>query len=445
MASPDSVAYPMSARSTWLLLLFITLLGAILRLQAVTATVVENPIRADARVYYFAALNMERWNIFSKEEPSEHPPKPDAFVQPALPWVITHFIEFPPTDRMLLRFNIAQAVLGTLTILLTFGFFRLFAGPAMALGAALLTALSPHLVVMTTYLLTETLFTFLLMGGMFALAFGLQRHQTAWAVIGGLLLGMSALTRATTEYLPLFMLPFLYWATDSQTFRRIALPAALTALAVIFAWKLRNLAVTGALGDPTLMISALHHGMYPDFLFNGIPESRGAPYRFDPFTQQINGAGSVVAEILRRTAEEPALYIWWYIVGKPISLLSWEMIDGIGDIFIYPISASPYLDRPLFTATRTLALWLHAPISIAAVVGCGVALVRPRLLGITEKSRLPAQLTALLVLYFFAIHLVGAPYPRYGIPLRPFIYGLGLFTLISLARNLLSGYRQQTT
>lgn len=434
----------MTARSTWLYLILIALLGAALRFQAVTATVVDNPIRADARVYYFAALNLERWNIFSRTEPGEYAPKADAFVQPALPWVLTHFIEFPPTDRMLLRFNLAQAVLGTLTILLTFGFFRLLTSPAIALGAALLTALSPHLVVMTTYMLTETLFTFLLVGGMLALVLGLQKQQTAWAVIGGILLGMSALTRATTEYLPLFILPFLYWTTNSRTFRHTALPAVFTALAVIIAWKLRNLAATGALGDPTLMISALHHGMYPDFLFNAIPESRGAPYRFDPFTQQINGVGSVLAEILHRMEKEPLFYIWWYAVGKPITLLSWEMIDGIGDIFIYPITASPYLDRPLFTATRTIALWLHAPLSIAAVFGSGLSLIYPRLLGITESNRLPAHFVAVLVLYFFAIHLVGAPYPRYGIPLRPFIYGFGLFTVTSLARNLLSRHRQQT-
>jgi 4-amino-4-deoxy-L-arabinose transferase-like glycosyltransferase len=435
----------MNARNTLLFLLLITLLGGALRFQAVTATVVDHPIRADARIYYLAALNLDRWKVFSRSEPGNSPPKPDAFVQPALPWVLTHFIEFPPTDRMLLRFNITQAVLGTLTILLTFGFFRILAGPAVALGAALITALSPHLVVMSTYLLTETLFTFLLMGGIFGLALGLQRHQTIWAVIGGVLLGMSALTRATTEYLPLLMLPFLYWATDSRTFRHIALPATLAAFAVIAAWKLRNLGATGALGDPTLMISALHHGMYPDFMFNGIPESLGAPYRFDPFTQQINGAASVLAEIFHRATKSPADYFWWYVIGKPISLLSWEMIDGIGDIFIYPISASPYLDRPLFSITRTIVLWLHAPLSIAAVIGTGIAMIRPSILGISVAKSVTARLVAMVVLYFFAIHFIGAPFPRYGVPLRPLIYGFGLFTLVSLACQMYSGRIQQTT
>ncbi len=431
----------MSKLSTWLLLMLIILLGAALRFQAISTTVVNNPIRADARIYYFAALNLERWYVFSRAEPGEAAPKPDAFVQPGLPFAITPLIEFPPTDRMLFRINTVQAILGTLTILLAFAFFRLFATPGIALGAALLTAISPHLVVMTTYLLTETLFTFLLMSGMLLLALALCRERTVWAVIAGLMLGLSALTRATTEYLPLFMLAFFYWVVGRRLFVRVVLPAAVVALSVIAAWKLRNLAAIGALSDPALMVSAVHHGIYPEFLFNGIPETRGIPYRFDPFTSRISGAYSILTELVRRASDEPLHYLWWFLIGKQVSLLSWNMIDGVGDIFIYPITASPYFDRSLFTATRMVALWLHAPLSIAAVAGCGIVLIRPGWLGLAEATRMPAQLVAMLVLYFFAIHFVGAPYPRYGIPLRPLIYGFGLFTLISLARNIIPGWR----
>jgi hypothetical protein len=228
---------------------------------------------------------------------------------------------------------------------------------------------------------------------------------------------------------------------ERRSFLRIALPAMLAALAVIIAWKLRNLAATGSLGDPTLMVSALHHGMYPNFLFKGIPETLGIPYRFDPFTAQISGAGSILAELLHRAADQPLQFAQWYLVGKQISLLSWNMIDGMGDIFIYPISASPYLDNPLFLATRAAVFWVHAPLSIIAVAGCGIALLRPHWLGLSDATRIPAQLVAVLVLYFFAIHVIGAPYPRYGIPLRPLVYGFGLFALIALASNFLPGRR----
>jgi len=421
----------------WLMLGAVLLLGAVLRFQAISNTVIDHPIRADARVYYLAALNLERWNVFSRAEPGAQAPAPDAFVQPGLPLAITPFIEFPPTERMLFRFNTLQALLGIATIALTFVLFRLFDGPAMALGAAALVALSPHLIVMTTYLLTETLFTFLLTAGTALLAFALRDARTRPAIAAGLLLGASALTRATTEYLPLFLLIGLYPFCDGRVFRRAVLPAAGTALTVIIAWKLRNLGAIGSLADPTLMVSTLHHGMYPDFMFNAMPESHGAPYRFDPFSQQIDGAGSVLAELARRASADPLLYLYWYLIGKPISLLSWDMIDGIGDIFLYPVSASPYFEQPLFTFSRELIRWLHAPLSLAALAGCLIALWRPAWLGLNKQERRIVLLLGLLILYFFAIHTVGAPYPRYGIPLRPVVYGLGLLTFLRLGRHLL--------
>lgn len=438
-------ARPQTTYRITLLLLAILVLAAVLRLQAVGSTVIDRPIRADARVYYLVALNIERWGIFSRAEPGPHAPVPDAFVQPGLPLAITPFIEFPPTERMLFRFNTAQAALGVATVAIAFMLFRLFAGARLALGAAALIALSPHLVVMTTYLLTETLFTFLLTAGIALLALALRDSRSGAAIAAGLLLGASALTRATTEYLPLFLLLGLYPFCDTRLFRRVVLPATGTALAAIIAWKLRNLAAIGGLADPTLMISTLHHGMYPDFMFNGIPQSHGAPYRFDPFTQQLAGVSSVLAELVRRTTADPLTYLHWYLIGKPISLLSWEMIDGIGDIFLYPVTASPYVDQPLFIASRALLRWLHAPLSLAAVAGTAVALWRPDWLGLDTDERRTVLLLGLLLLYFFAIHAIGAPFPRYGIPLRPVIYGLGLLSLVRFGQHLLSTLPRQTT
>lgn len=420
----------------WLVVAMIIFLAALLRFQAISSTTVDTPIRADARLYYFYALNIERWGVFSKAPPSETPPQPDAFAPPGLPFAFTPFIEFPPSDRMLFRFNTIQALLGCATVLLTFLFFRLFTTQATALGTAFLTAISPHLVVMTTYLLTETLFTFLLVAAVYLVAEALKRNNAAIGILAGLFVGLTALTRATTEYLPVFMTALLWVICDWQRFKRVVLPMALFSISVIIAWKIRNLVVTGALSDPTLMISTLHHGMYPDFMFNNLPESKGAPYRFDPGTAGFtDSVGGVIDEIVRRFSAHPLRYAYWYLLGKPTALLSWDMIDGMGDIFIYPVQKSPYFDHSLFQATRVIIYLLHVPLSVTAVVGCVLVAMRPRLLGIDGEQRLLATLAVILIAYFFAIHLLGAPFPRYGVPLRPFVYGFGLFTAVALFRK----------
>ena len=48
--------------------------------------------------------------------------------------------------------------------------------------------------------------------------------------------------------------------------------------------------------------------------------------------------------------------------------------------------------------------------------------------GWKDRSLLVPQLASLLLLYFISIHLVVAPFPRYGIPLRPACYLLAVWT-----------------
>jgi len=55
----------MSLRREWTWLVILIFLGAMLRIQTISATTLETPIRADARDYYFAAFNLKYWQTFS--------------------------------------------------------------------------------------------------------------------------------------------------------------------------------------------------------------------------------------------------------------------------------------------------------------------------------------------------------------------------------------------
>lgn len=413
-----------------LLLLAVLVLAAALRLQAISTTVVDTPIRADAKVYYNSALNLQRWGVFSSAPPAKQAPAPDAFVQPLMPWMASSVVDRYASERMLLRFNTLQAVLGVFTVLLTFWLFAGLAHPLVGVGAALLTALSPHLIVMSTYFLTETLFTFLLVAALGGLVQAVRRSSAGWACVGGVLLGLTALTRATTEYAPLLMVGAVLPFATRRQWLTLLLPAALAGLAVVLGWKLRNWAVVGAVSDPTLMVNTVLHGAYPDFMFNGLEASHGAPYRYDPFAQQGGyDMAAVLQEVWRRVVQDPVTYLYWYLAGKPISLLSWNMIDGMGDVFIYPVLESPYFDNFYFAISRWGMQHIHAPLSVLAVVG-GVSLLwKAGALGLSSTQRLMLAWLVALFGYFFLIHAVGAPFPRYGIPLRPFVYGLAVWVL----------------
>jgi 4-amino-4-deoxy-L-arabinose transferase-like glycosyltransferase len=374
-------------------------------------------------------------------EPGPQVPKPDAFLPPALPYIISHIIEPLPAERMLFKFSLFQVCLDTLTIVFTFLLFQLFAKPFVSLVAALLTALSPHLIVMNTYMLTETTFTFFLVSGTLAASFAMVKSDSRLAVGAGVLLGLSGLTRATTEYLPFFMLLALYPIIDRRVFIKAVVPTALGALVIVGLWKLRNFLAIGALSDPTLAIRTVVNGIYPDLMYQGDPATLGVPYRFDPFAKSVMDMSSVLSELWQRASAEPLHYLRWYLIGKPISLLSWKMIDMSDDIFLYPINYSPYFDRPLFLGSRYLVYWLHSPLSIAAIVGFAIALIKPRLLGLADHYAYPARLMATVVVFFIVLHIVGFPLPRYGIPLRPFVYGFGVFTIACFIQAMYGRFR----
>lgn len=423
------------------LLLLIVLIGLYFRVDVVLNTRIDTPVRADARLYYFYGLNLLEHGTFSREFPiTQKPPKADAFVAPVFPLAITPFLEFPPTDKMVVNIGLVQALLGACTIFLTYLLVIRVAGPMAALAAAALTAVSPHLISLTTYMLTETLFTFVMMAGLVAAVHAIHSGRQWLAVGAGVLLGVAALTRSTLEYFPLFLLAALALPLFRQLQRpqwRSLLVLALTALAVLAAWKIRNVLSVGAASDPSLMIATLQSGMYPNLTFEGHPESLGIPYRFDPRTAEIGSSlSSVLNEIAHRFSTDTFRHLQWYLWGKPVSLLSWSMIDGWGDIFVYPVIQSPFFNMRLYQTMRLVMLGLHPVLMILGVVGSLLVLFRPGWLGLQQGAHIAATMLALTAIYFILLHMVGAPFPRYGVPLRPVMYGLAsMLTVIMISRS----------
>ena len=76
----------------------------------------------------------------------------------------------------------SQVIISTLTILFTFLLFDKFLSPLWSSGIVLLVALSPHLIITNSYILTETLFCFLLVvfGCLFCLFAKNHRCGQVW-------------------------------------------------------------------------------------------------------------------------------------------------------------------------------------------------------------------------------------------------------------------------
>lgn len=419
--------------------LLIVLLAGYFRTAAVTDTVGDKPFRADSIQYYKTAYNLRRYGVYShviaETGGQEAAPQPDAFMTPGYPLFLAFFVDAPPNPQTYAAVLGAQALLATLAVLLTLLLFRALS-VWVAVPAALLAALSPHLISAATYVLSETLFSVLLILSLLALSLQARAERGYLPALlgGGLLLGLAALTRPVVEFFPVAVV-FLLFVSYGR--RKAMQGAAVLLLGFCLAWGpwvARNYISLGRAGDPSNMVNTLAIGMYPDFEYDHIP-SKGEPDKLDPRFQQFShDLHATVSEIGQRFRAAPGEELGWYLVGKPVWLWSWDITEGGGDVFIYPVLRSPYATSPAFRASHDLMEALHWPLVLLALCGCLLVWLPGARGWLTAEALFLARLASLLLFYNTAVLMVLAPFTRYSIPFLPIQYGMALTTLYVAAQ-----------
>jgi len=104
----------------------------------------------------------------------------------------------------------------------------------------------------------------------------------------------------------------------------------------------------------------------------------------------------------------------------------------MGDAFVYPVKTSPYFYSKPFQWTHALMWTLHPHLIILCVVGSVLAWIPLSAGLLPAKTTLTARYTALVLIYFTVIHMVGAPFPRYSVPLHPYLFGMAIYSLYVL-------------
>jgi len=139
--------------------------------------------------------------------------------------------------------RVVQSMLGLATVALVYWLARGMFGTTTAVWAAGLTCFYPSLVGTSCLLLTETLFTFLVVLFVALVATWLQTRALASLIGIGLVLGLASLTRSVLWLFPPFLMLFLVIAMRGVRWPRrlalAALPVAVFAL-TIAPWAVRN-------------------------------------------------------------------------------------------------------------------------------------------------------------------------------------------------------------
>lgn len=388
-----------------------------------------HPLRHDAAQYTAYAVNILHHGVYSLQPYQRGTdPEPDSVRPPGYPFFLTAVLLFSPKAPVVAIQDI-QVMISIATIFLSYVLFVRFIPAIPALAATFLVAISPHLVILNVYLLTETLFTFALLGSLVLCVHAYEQGTGLYAFLTGAAFGGLTLIRSAVEYFVLVAAAIL--RKEGLSGRLVLL--CLLGFAMVFgSWSVRNLVSTGELADNTLMIKFLHAGMYPGFMYKGRRYTYGYPSRIDPESTAIEeSVPSVVRTLGERFLERPKDYLRWFLVGKPVTFWQWNIVQGRGDIYVYPVEDSPYFSKPVFQFTHLLAKLLHIPLIVLGLLGSLLCWL-PWSPHSGQGARLCVRMVAGIIVYYQLLHIVGAPFPRYSVPLRPLIYGMAMYFVYSL-------------
>jgi len=303
----------------------------------------------------------------------------------------------------------------------------------------LLTALSPHLVAIDHFILTESLFTFTLVVAVLVFVISWQRRKLSLSVFAGLLFGFSILIRP----IALLIVPFMVVCYFIQG-RNIGFASKTALLTQVFCL------VVGCAAIYSPYLAYRNQSSQEGFSVSNQSISQkivlGADINLRNFIKAKTDP-ELRSEIARMTRDkmytlkvfkerflnDPFSYLKWYIGGKVVFMWHWDS-TYIGDVYQYPMIKKGFHTHALLHAVHTLMRFLHWPLYVFAILSPIFLFGIRRLLRSHSKTVFLIP-SFFIFLYFAALLTLLIPLPRYAIPIRPFIYILGVFVIAQILQT----------
>ncbi|MCK4340785.1 MAG: glycosyltransferase family 39 protein [Phycisphaerae bacterium] len=334
---------------------------------------------------------------------------------PFYPLFLTLFAWLGQTGILIAR--LAQAVLGAGTVLIAYRLAEAAVDRRAALIAGLLICIDPFAVFFANLLLTEVLFTLLIVG-LIGFAWRLLVEPTdRGALVGLALLGAGAImTRPSAAGLiPLFWLLTVWLAADRRRVFLRLLPCPALLLVLLLPWGLRNKAVLGSFawlstnGGVTLYDA---QGPRPD----GRPADGSSDQAFLKQMPRLHGLDEVTLDqtLLRMAVEQ--------MCKDPGHVLH---LAGVK--FVRMWSPTPNVEEYRHGAVALVSAGYTIPVLVGAFVGLVRTLItRRRTPAASRPARAPRLgslhgLIWLPVIYFTLLHCIYIGSVRYRVPLMPLL------------------------
>ncbi|MEL6109337.1 MAG: glycosyltransferase family 39 protein [Planctomycetota bacterium] len=418
----------------WVLTL--TVVGFGIRFTYVSDVVLDRPLRADAAKYATYGANLFTKGVFSSDRGEST--EPDSYRSPGYPILLAAMMALAGLSGWYQATLLLQIAMGAALVPLTYVASRRTLAPWGRWVASALVALSPHLVASTSYILTETTFAFVLMIALWTLFVAVRRDRPILYCLSGAVFGCAYLVNETLLFLPILLI-LLHAARgffrSEHSFRRKILPHAACFLAAFLvicgAWFVRNstLEIPDQKKSVARARASIILGSYPSF-FHKTEEFRYYPQHEDPQYPELRESWSTMTRILwSRIQERPLRYVTWYFVQKPYYLWSWNILQGQGDVYVYPVKSSIYQQNRIAKFTHFFSKVIHPAVLVLAFIAILASIKSAGAIS-TDAIEFEVACFMIVVLYFTLIYgFVFQPLPRYSIPLRPELFIAALWGL----------------
>lgn len=397
----------------------------------------------DSQNYAQLAANLAQEHAFSRS--TSTPFRPEMFRAPGYPLFLAPFYVFDRSLTVPILLHIVLLVASAYLILVMGKRFLPDPWPTIVAYAYVL---DPATIFYTLTLLSDTLFIFLLLLITFLLFFREQELRWQTVAVCGAVLGYAALVRPAGMYLVAVVVFLLYWLLIREGWRKrvgLILVFLVAYAAILTPWYLRNFHVSGVFGHSTVGANVLLFNNVKQFLMNeeGVTEGEAMEEILDslPTRRYEDHIDLAYSHVLMDRVKEvvwahPFSYAFFHLKGSANLFLTSSVRDislnlplaeaglqkihmtganetNIKELFKTNPPAAIWhslLDEPLLTFERVVRLI----ILLSAVIGCVWGAWR-------KDTRFFVVLLALYIGYFA---LVTGPvsYPRYRLPLEPYLF-----------------------
>ena len=362
----------------------------------------------DASEYRLLARNILRFHAFST---SERPPMQPAICRPPVyPFFLALLL---PLGGSPIVPVVAQAILDALVSVMIFLMASRVARRPFAVAVSLLYALHPRAISASASVLSETLFTILLLAAVFLALMAAERLSVALAFCCGALFGLATLTRS----IAVLYLIAVACVLIVRRFRRTALVVMLGAVVIIAPWIVRSSRIAGRF---VFVQAPSFTNWYLPTLWWLDQNDEPALWRYffttDPYGAHINAARTP-AEVMRaddfgrqraiaNIRRNPRVYLRSRMRAFPHLFLStFDHFTGINRSLVDVVGAR---DIPALTIKLGLLLLFTALPMAAALLGLAAS-----------RRTLTASIAASMWIITLAVHAPMWIEYRYFFPVVP--------------------------